>query len=237
MFKYFGPERLDVLTRGRLRISQRQAVNDPQDFRPPFEDAAPDDVLARVLEAQVAKDPQIPATLRPIFVQHLVSNYRDEMLRQVLANVRTPDQIGMVCLTDKPDMEEMWQKYAKPSTGFVIGFDTKVLAGTYIPRLVVRKVRYTDMPIRFVYEGIPDLTAFYQKSIRWREESEWRGTGILSRFPVVGTDGAGLPIHMCTFPGIAVQTIHVKKQCAIAQELSTLVALDARYRHVAIRRK
>ena len=33
--KYFAPSRLEVLTNPRLRISQRQVVNDPQDFAPP----------------------------------------------------------------------------------------------------------------------------------------------------------------------------------------------------------
>jgi len=234
LFKYFPPERLDVLTHGRLRVSQRQAVNDPQDLRPPFVDAAPDDVLARVLEAQVANDPEVPLGVRHALVQHMVSNYRDEMLQLVLANIRTPDQIGMVCLTDKPDNEAMWDKYARHSTGFVIGFDTKVLAGTYLPRLVVRRVRYTDMPIRFVYEGIPDLTAFYQKSRQWQEESEWRGTGILSRFPVIGTDGNGLPIHVCTFTGRAIQTIQIREQCTVVHKLQMLVAIDSRYQHVAV---
>jgi hypothetical protein len=237
LFKYFPPERLDVLTHGRIRVSQRQAVNDPQDFRPPFVDAAPDDVLARVLEAQVANDPEVSVAARPGLVDHMLTNYRDEMLQIVLANIKTPDLIGMVCLTDRPDIEEMWQKYAAGATGFVVGFDIKVLAGTYVPRLVVRPVRYTDMPIRFVYEGIPDLTAFYQKSLRWQEESEWRATGVLRRFPVIGTDNNGLPIHICTFPGYAVRTIHISQECAIAQELSTLVAVDARYRQVAIEQR
>jgi hypothetical protein len=197
-------------------------------------DAAPGDVLARVLEAQVAKDPDVPVAVRPALVQHMVSNYRNEILQHLLANIRTPDQLGMVCLTDKPDNEEMWEKYAAASTGFVIGFDTRELAGTYLPRLVVRRVRYTDMPIRFVYEGIPDLTAFYQKGLRWQEESEWRGTGILMRFPVIGTDGNGLAIHVCTFTGRAIHTIYIREQCTIAQELRMLVAVDARYRHVAV---
>ena len=235
LFKYFPPERLDVLTRGRIRVSQRQAVNDPQDFRPPFSDAAPDDVLARLLEAQVANDPEVSAAARPGLVRHLASSYRDEMLQVVLANIKTPDLIGMVCLTDRPDIEAMWQKYAARATGFVVGFDTRVLAGTYLPRLVVRRVRYTDMPIRFVYEGIPDMTAFYQKSLRWQEESEWRGTGVLRRFPVIGNDSNGLPIHVCTFPGLAIQTIHLREECVIAQHLSMLVAVDARYRHVALK--
>src|SRR5258708_4518304 len=120
LFKYFPPERLDVLTRGRIRVSQRQAVNDPQDFRPPFVDAAPDDILARVLEAQVANDPEIPVAARPGFVHHMVSRYRDDMLQGVLANIKTPDLIGMVCLTERPDIEEMWQKYAAGATGFVV---------------------------------------------------------------------------------------------------------------------
>lgn len=234
LFKYFPPERLDVLTRGRIRVSQRQAVNDPQDFHPPFVDAAPDDVLARVLEAQVANDPDVPAAARPALVRHMVSNYRDTMLQRVLANIRTPDLLGMVCLTDRPDVEAMWQKYAAGATGFVVGFDTSVLAGTYLPWLVVRRVRYTDMPIRFVYEGVPDLTAFYQKGLRWQEESEWRGTGVLSRFPIIGKDQNGLSIYVCTFPGSAVRTIYVREECTIANELSALVAIDARYRHVTL---
>ncbi len=237
LFKYFPPERLDVLTRGRIRVSQRQAVNDPQDFRPPFVDAAPDDILARVLEAQVANDPEIPVAARPGFVHHMVSRYRDDMLQGVLANIKTPDLIGMVCLTERPDIEEMWQKYAAGATGFVVGFDTRALAGTYLPRLVVRRVRYTDMPIRFVYEGIPDMTAFYQKSHRWQGESEWRGAGVLRRFPIIGTDNNGLPIHVCTFPGHTIQTIHIREECAIVQQLSTLVAVDARYRHVALEQR
>jgi hypothetical protein len=200
-------------------------------------DAAPDDVLARVLEAQVANDPEVPAAARPGLVHHLVTNYRDVMLQRVMENIRTPDLLGMVCLTDRPDSEKMWQKYAARSTGFVVGFDTKVLAGTYLPRLVVRRVRYTDMPIRFVYEGIPDLTAFYQKSLRWQQESEWRATGVLQRFPIIGTDNNGLLIHVCTFLGHAIRTIHIGKECAIAQELSTLVAVDARYRHVALEQR
>jgi hypothetical protein len=234
LFKYFGPERLDVLTGGTLRVSQRQAVNDPDDFRPPFANVAPDDVLARALETQVAGDPEVPVSLRPALVQHLVANYRDEMLQITLAHIKTPDQIGMVCLTDNPDNNAMWRDYAARSTGFLIGFDVRALAGTFLPRLFVRQVRYTDTPIRYLNEGVSGLNAFYQKSTGWSHESEWRGTGVLAKFPVVGNDGNGLPIHLCSFPGNAVRTIIVRPQCVVADELHTLIAIDARYRHVTL---
>jgi len=232
LFKYFPPERLDVLTQGRVRISQRQVVNDERDFRPNYLQPAPPEVLAEALTKQVERDSAVPERLRPTLVRHMVENFGTEMRDLMLARIRTPDEIGMLCLTDNPNNEEMWHEYA--SRGFVIAFDVAKLAGTTFPKLWIRKLSYTDEPIKYITDGIPNLEAFYRKEIRWSGESEWRGTHRLARFEVIGLDNRGFPIHVCPVPPAAVLAVLIRNDCTVEKELGHIIALDCRYRHVRL---
>lgn len=38
--------------------------------------------------------------------------------------MRSPDEYGVLCLTEAADSDNMWRDYANNSRGFVIGFNT-----------------------------------------------------------------------------------------------------------------
>ena len=234
LYKYLPPERLDVLTGGSIRISQRQAVNDPDDFIPPAQALAPREELERVFSEQIDKDRQVPEPLRPAVIEHVLDNYQPRILDLARSFMRTPDELGMICLSDSAVSARMWEDYACEGTGFVIGFDSAKFAGTTPAHLMVRRVVYRDEPLTYLADGIANLAAFFQKGTQWGYESEWRALGRLDRFPSVGTDLHDLPVHLFPFPGTSVAGVVIRPNCTIEAELSHLIAVDARYRHVQI---
>jgi hypothetical protein len=80
----------------------------------------------------------------------------------------TQKQLGIFCLTEKPDDQVMWVHYAKTHTGFVIGFDTNDAIFTG-PDIRLDKVTYQYRePFPLSRDG-----CFY-KGEEWEHEREWR---------------------------------------------------------------
>lgn len=104
LYKYFSPDRVDVLRDGMIRFTQLAAVNDPLDCRP------------RILQ---------PDELSSVpYAEHqcCVTSYVTVLQEALLTTDRR--SIGMLCLTEKEDNLLMWSHYAQNHEGFVIGFDT-----------------------------------------------------------------------------------------------------------------
>lgn len=238
LYKYFPPERLPVLTRCLIRFSQRQAFEDVFELRPEVASFGNEAAITRFMEV----DPILsrhPRWLREAVVQSVVNapGREEALTRQTQGWFSEPDMYGVLCLTEDPASDRMWEQYAGDSHGFVIAFDTSHRAFNQL-RSPGRlgKVEYSDEPI-------PDLlttygvNTFFRKRTRYGFEREWRSVRRFTRFRPENTirPENGLPIYLAPFDPACITTILIKAASAVEWELRTLAAVDARYRHVAIR--
>lgn len=222
-FKYLPPERIDVLTRARFRISQRQAVKDEYEFRPPVSQVARDPVIRKLLEEN-------PTHHDPRVIDHIMENpaLKQKMLEMTRSAMRTPDEFGMLCLADSPFRPNMWKEYAKSSTGFVIQFRSLELTRK---RILFDRVTYSDEKVPFLTEAhVPGL--FFRKLFKFKEEQEWRGLMKLSLCEADGVDPDGFQLYFLYFFPSAIEAIYVMEKCTVLSELTQLRAIDSRYSHV-----
>jgi hypothetical protein len=138
-YKYLRPERLDVLARCRIRFSQRTAFEDDHEFQPDYGRFGNEgEILEMLLYHQILRpegEPIAPGMPLYHFVelvardQALQEVARDQALQEnvqqiAMSSMKSPDQMGVLCLTEAPDSARMWNEYAANGTGFVIAFQT-----------------------------------------------------------------------------------------------------------------
>jgi len=125
---------------------------------------------------------------------------------------RVYSQIGILCLTERPDDILMWSHYAENHTGFVIGFDTektdffkhKLHEPGEIGEL--RRVNYSDKrpAVQFPYtEESPDVDIFFTKNKDWEYQAEWR----IVRFLSDANTQSKPNIHLFSIPPNCIQEI------------------------------
>ena len=132
LYKYYPPERVDVIEAMEVHFSSPHKFNDAFD------------------------------------TYHLVPHSSDAKIKLGRAKLRT--EMGIFCLTERPDNHMMWVNYARNHTGFVIGFDSGSSFFKDDGR-ELRKVIYQKKPP--VFNQADENGCFY-KSPDWRHEEEWR---------------------------------------------------------------
>lgn len=153
LYKYAVPDRIDVLTGGRIRFTQPCFLNDPFEFSPGLPAADLRDVGH--FEAKVAK-------------------------RRNAAFEERSHTSGILSLTQEPDSIPMWAHYAAAHTGFVIAFDAaSTLFKCAIESGKLQPVRYCSARISLTrgLHGQPWVrpeAIFRTKSTEWEYEHEWR---------------------------------------------------------------
>lgn len=125
---------------------------------------------------------------------------------------RAHSQVGILCLTERPDDILMWSHYAENHTGFVIGFDTdktdffkhKLHEPGEIGEL--RKVNYSNErpTVQVPYnEDSPDVDIFFTKKEDWEYQAEWR----IVRFLRDAQSQPKPGIHLFSIPPNCIQEI------------------------------
>jgi hypothetical protein len=106
-------------------------------------------------------------------------------IQSVMKNTHAIDEVGVFCVTEAANCEQMWTEYAKNGTGFAIGFDPAHIALDQLKgRGRFGKVLYSDDPIGsalgslFNEEGIG---ALFRKRTNYAFEREWRIIRLLTR--------------------------------------------------------
>ncbi len=237
LYKYFPPERLHVLTQCLIRFSQRQVFEDAYDLYP---EIATFGNRAAIMEF-MASDPVLsrhPPSLREAVAAHVPNTpgREAELIRQTQEWLTEPDSLLVLCLTEDPSSDQMWEQYADARRGFVIAFNTSHPSFQHLQSPGrIGKVEYTDEPV-------PDflttygMNAFFQKRIRYKFEAEWRSIRRFTRFPPenIRRPKDALPIYLAPFDPACITTILIKPECAVEWELRTLAAVDCRYTHVPV---
>ena len=112
------------------------------------------------------------------------------------------NQYAVCCFSEKPDIEQMWAKYADRSFGFCLGFHIP-------PQKELIKVDYSDVPFSFPYPLGRRSNETYRKAYKalstklkcWEYQKEWRVLLPLSRLQ--NKNGILLaPYHQSTLQSI-----------------------------------
>ena len=237
LYKYFPSERLPVLTKCLIRFSQRQVFEDTFELRPEIASFGNEAAIIKFMEI----DPVLsrhPLELREAVAKHVLKTPGREtaLIKQTQQWLTEPDMMGVLCLTEHPTSDQMWEQYAGAGRGFVIAFDT-IHPAFNLLRTPGRlgKVEYTDERIQDFLTTY-GVNAFFQKRTRYKFEAEWRSIRRFTRFPPenILRPEHGLPIFLAPFDPACITAIFIRPECAVEWELRTLAAVDARYRHVAV---
>jgi len=148
LYKYFGPERCEVLDNWLVRFTQAGALNDPFELKPHIASYGTSEELREVAErkweehAKERYEELAAKYTNPMpfsEFRRLIEKDRSSMIEEALARDMTPvieemaakissminESIGILSLCEHPDDLLMWAHYAAGHAGFVLEFDTK----------------------------------------------------------------------------------------------------------------
>lgn len=232
LYKYFRPDRLGALTGCRIRFSQRSVFDDDHELAPDYAAFGTETEMWRlVLQNPFKPDPRVPMHLLLKIIAH-DAKAQEATMRIALANTTMLDRVGVLCLTEAQDADQMWEEYADNGRGFVVAFDTTHRGFQKLTTPgVFRQVEYSDVPYgtflgAFFDHGVGPL---YRKRMRYAFEREWRSIRPLWRLEAHPGD-----IYLGEFDPASVWEIIVRDDCAVENELRELVANGVRYAHVRV---
>lgn len=260
MFKYFPPERIDVLQKSLICFNNPRHFNDPFEF---FSLYNLDGFMTNLSEK--IKNLDIISNLPP---EHLVlfecfsPEHKNSILESTkeLLNLKLNENIDnilnltrkklsefndefikltrVLCLTEKPDNILMWAHYAASHTGFVVEFDQtneffhqrRSLKDEYG---YLRKVKYEkEIPaIDPVSENITQH--FLVKSEDWKYEQEWRMFALENdAINTITKDNNTYELY--TLPPNSIKRVILGCQTSAAFELSmtSILKNEPRFSHV-----
>ena len=210
-YKYVVPERIDVIENGSIRFTQADALNDPFETYPCFQQfkKSLEDRSHRTLERNKTRFRPEDILAGELKIPRMVSEKVSELRRQLCA------EYPMLSLTMKRNNLLMWSHYASAHRGFVVGFDAKhpFFNNVQMPRTItpLRQVRYSEKrPLVPVFEECDqDLTEllFLTKSGHWTYEEELRMFAQPKVADVVLKGNDGLNIYLYRFPPECVREI------------------------------
>jgi hypothetical protein len=176
-----------------------------------------------------------PRELREAVIKHVKHTPGREaaLIAQSQSWLTSPDEFAVLCLSEDPRCERMWEEYADHGRGFVVAFDT-THRGFNMLRQPGRlgKVEYSDEPFPS-FLSTYGADTFFRKRTRYQFEAEWRSIRAIKRLSEVRKTQKGLPIYLSPFDPACIREILIT-ECAVEWELRTLAAIDARYRHVRV---
>lgn len=234
VYKYLAPELFFVLSKASVRFSQRSVFPDDHELQPGFAIFGTQDEIWRYaisIGFRLERD-GVPAA---IVVAGMAESPTAQRLgiQSVMKNTHAIDEVGVFCVTEAADCDQMWKEYARNGTGFAIGFDPAHVAFDQLKgRGRFGKVSYSDEPIGsalgclFNEEGIG---ALYRKRMNYGFEREWRIIRLLTRLES-HDDG----IFLSSFDPASVREIIIRPECIVETEIRQLVDTEKRYQHVKI---
>ena len=231
LYKYFHPDRTDVLRTGKIRFSSPKTLNDPFELKPHLSDIVETDsfyseVKDEILLKEYAKLPkQYQQKISLKEFQRLTLQHLPELKNQILNFSKTTaamaqrgiakqfeELIGVLCLSETPTNLLMWAHYADAHQGFVLEFDAEnpFFNQKKSPEDELRhlqKVEYKNERPSFILTEMEGFSPFLTtKSIDWSYEAEWRMIRPLSEASeTIGNDSNR--VHLFKFPRMAIRSI------------------------------
>ncbi|MEL4015976.1 DUF2971 domain-containing protein [Dryocola clanedunensis] len=264
MFKYFPPERIDVLERNLICFSKPDHLNDPYELSAtynldPFMDELTNNLstvnlidhltpefkglLSLLKESEQAKIiaqsqfilPQLLKVNKEFILQFTQSKF-DDIKSEICKSIR------ILCLTEKPDNLLMWTHYADSHKGFVIEFDTQ--SSFFNQRRsdkdefgYLRKVKYVEKIPELAPLTSKSIEYWTTKSVEWKYEHEWR------MFLTEGTASTSITkqdikYDLYTLPSEAILSIIIgsKSTSKFENEMKNILQKNLRYKHIAVKK-
>jgi hypothetical protein len=200
VYKYVTPDRIDVLEKGRIRLTQADALNDPFEINPCFSaynKGAIEFAKAR-LTGQGYTHSQLPTDAEIAELARQQSQrFREQLYPEFL----------MLSLSKTNKNLLMWSHYASCHRGLVFAFDSKhpFFQGRLPLRTELLAVEYSQN--RFVLSKLEHwktsedvMPAFLRKSIDWAYEQELRVFARAREATEQKKDPQVLPIYLFDFP-------------------------------------
>lgn len=212
LFKYFSPDRLDVLLTRKVRFTPLGQFNDPFEGKPHLEGLATEEQTLASFEEVLIPELIDAYNKQPTAFRTSVS--QDEFLKQMIPAMRQsyPDlqeemktelnkfldafpqkwnaHIGALCLSEVCDSLLMWAHYAASHTGFALEFDAHhpffhAQRSESDELRHIRRVLYRDSRPSGLLVDLEASDMFLVKSNHWLYEREWRIFMALSEADVV----------------------------------------------------
>lgn len=148
--------------------------------------------------------------------------------------MKSPDSVGIFCLTEAEDCDRMWSEYADASRGFAIAFEPQCRAFDQL-RTPGRfgKVAYNDDPVGTYLSlaltgelGGAAAMFFRKRETPYSFEKEWRSIRMLKALEKSGD------CFFSRFDPLCIRQFRTRPACVVQSELRHFIESDERYRHV-----
>src|SRR5882672_8782752 len=124
VYKYLAPKLFFVLSSASVRFSQRSVFPDDHELQPGYAIFGTRDEIWRyaISNGFPLERNGVPAA---IIVAGIAESATAQRLgiESVMQSTRAIDEVGVFCVTEAANCEQMWTEYAKNGTGFAVGFD------------------------------------------------------------------------------------------------------------------
>jgi hypothetical protein len=234
LYKYFNPERIDVLSTRRIRYSQPFAFNDPFEAKPDYTGLADETLLLNAFRRRFQRDLETWYEIMPqerrrnltkeqfLLTAKCLQSETDEVFRKDLETFALPkarkmmhtmfgEGIGVLSLTEVNDNLLMWSHYAAGHTGFVLEFDES--HGFFGGRKAtsdeiwgLHKVRYSDKRPQTIVSELNTIAMLLTKGKVWEYEIEWRAFRPLNQ-AATRKDTLPYPIYLFDLPVECIRSI------------------------------
>lgn len=249
LYKYFPPERIDVLRNRRVRFTQPADFNDPFEFKPVIQEISSDDDVGeyveknydQLVEEELAKYGSIvPAFAKNVLPEFIAAQKKNlpalfrALSPQLITAIRPKlsellnRHIGVLCLSEVRNSLVMWGHYASNHCGFVVGFDSEHPFFNHRRTEsdefgFLRKVKYTQHRPHVTLANSDSVIWFEQKSHEWAYEKEWRVLRVLHEANLV-IQSQPFSIHLFEFPAAVVREkiVGMRANTALRDEIQLL---------------
>ena len=264
LYKYFAPDRIDVLTNGLIRYSPLGAFNDPFEGRPEItslttETSARDALSALLPQEAKNSYERLPHHFRAVFTydmwekqltQHMKANEPEllklfDNLTPLVRNLlpqKLDECLGAFCLSEVPDSLLMWSHYGASHAGFVIAFDAR---HSYFHEEKspndelrhLRRVEYREARPSATLTEFDGTDVFLVKSGHWSYEREWRIFRALSEADTI-YPGDPFATHLFRYPPSAIQAVILgaRSSAQTAQAIAAAIQSHSSLSHVRLKR-
>ncbi|MNG55956.1 hypothetical protein D3C79_140280 [compost metagenome] len=263
MYKYFPPERIDVLVNNLICFSNPRNFNDPFEFYSLFDFKNLEKYLVNLI---------INGKIPGVLSQEQVNAYRllrdceqrdfysriEFIAKQLISgggcfvnnalsqsfqmlNERIIESVRVLCLTEKPDNILMWGHYAASHTGFALELDTghkffNQRRSEKDEHGYLRKVIYQEN-IEVIdpteIKGF-DVKHFIVKSKDWQYEQEWRML-LPEGLAAKKVENSNIVYDLFDIPAEAIKSLIIGCRASgeFENALKNLISLD-KYKHVTL---
>jgi Protein of unknown function (DUF2971) len=234
LYKYLPPERLHVLSDCRVRFSQRTVFEDDHELQPDYAIFGTEREIWRYA-LSIGFQLKRGGLSAPVMVAAMAGSPRAQKIgiESLQKNIQVRDELGIFCLTEATDCDQMWTEYADKGRGLIIGFDTGHIGFDQLKgRGHLGKVSYSDEPIGSALGSLWNddaVGALFRKRMKYAFEREWRSVRMLHRLERRAGD-----VFLSAFDPASVCEIIIRPNCTVEANLRQLVADDPRYMHMPI---